>query len=212
MMKNYKELLGQPNETWQQAIERYQAFGEVEMNDYFNKEYPYRFESNPAYTYHREGKMTAEYLNNFAKNHTTNIPDELVNMLTQHGAFAIGDTLFEIFDSRKGIMTLEQVMKDYHYEALAEQMGAGVLDSMNGYYFFFGVTFPQTDEASFLFFNKAGNCGKMHIDTKNHAQVLKKVFPSMFNGSIDKYTVDSLISNQLDRVIVNALKVKGYIK
>ena len=211
-MKNYKELFGQPNETWLQAIDRFKSFCETDMNDYFDKEFSSKFSSNPAYTYHREGKMTVEYLDNFAKKHATNIPDSLINLLALHGAFNIGDTIFEIFDSRKGIMTLDQILKEYKYDTLAKEMGAGMLDSMNEYYFFFGVTFPQTDEASFLFFNKAGSCGKMHIDNTNHDQVLKKTFPSMFNGSIDKYTVDSLISNQLDRVITNALKVKNYIK
>lgn len=211
-MKNYKDLLGDSNETWLHAIERYQFFCNEQMNEYFDIQHPYQFSNNPAYAYHAKAKMTPHYLNDFGNKHATHIPDSLIGLLTHHGAFTIGNTILQIFDHNTGIMTLQQVVEQYNYQSIVNLMGTGMFDSINEYYFFFGVTFPQTDEASFLFFSRAGLCGKMHINTDNHHQVLKKVFPSMFNGSIDKYTTDSLISNQIDRVIINALKVKGYIE
>lgn len=210
-MKDYKIFLTPQNENWQQAIDRYLSFCEADMKDYFTKRDSYRFINNKAYLFHPESKVPKEYLDEFAKGKNIRIPLSLIELLSGYGTFIIGHGLFEIFNHKVGIMTLEEVLSKYNYLSLLKEIKPAILKSLNQYYFFFGVTFPQTDETSFLFFNKGGNFGKMHIDNLNHDLIQKKVFPAMFNGTVDKYSLDSLISNQIDRVIVNALTVKGYI-
>lgn len=213
-MEDYRIFLGTKNETWQQAIDRFLRFREAEMKSYFSKkEYSYRFAENNAYAYRPTGKVSKRYITEFEEKDEAGVPDALVDLLCKHGAFKIGDGLFEIFSEKEeeAIMTLPQILTKYGYANFVEKIGTGMLRSLSGFYFFFGVSFPESEEMSFLYFSKAGNFGKMLFSPDNPALVLQKVLPSMFNGSIDKYTLDNLISNQIDRVVVNALTVKGYI-
>lgn len=213
-MEDYRIFLGQKNETWQQAIDRFLKFREAEMKSYFSKkEYRYRFAENHAYAYHLTGKVSKHYISGFEMRDGIGVPDELIELVCNHGAFKIGDSIFEIFSEKEeeAIMTLPQVLTKYGYSSFIDKIGSGMLKSLSGFYFFFGVSFPESDEMSFLYFSKAGTFGKMLFSPNNPALVLQKVLPAMFNGSADKYTLDSLISNQIDRVVVNALTVKGYI-
>ncbi|MDL2214821.1 hypothetical protein LJC00_01365 [Dysgonomonas sp. OttesenSCG-928-M03] len=213
-MKNYKTFLTQKNETWEDAISRFQYFRKADMKDYFsNKEYSYHFADNKAYTYYQSDKVSAQCISDFIAKYNVNIPQDLINLLCHHGPFRIGDSLLEIYDDIgiDTIVTLSQVLSIYGYGDFINQISPGMLKSLNGFYFFFGVSFPHSKEPGFLYFNKAGNFGKMLFAPNNHALVLQKILPSMFNGSIDKYTLDSLISTQIDRVIINALAVRGYI-
>lgn len=213
-MEDYKTFLGTKSETWQEAIARFNRFREAEMTDYFSKkDYPYRFADNKSYAYHSTGKVSIDYISGFEIRRDVGIPDELVELFSNHGTFTIGDSLLEIFgkDQEEIILTLPQILTKYGYSSFVDQIGGGMLRSLSGFYFFFGVSFPESDEMSFLYFSKAGNFGKMLFAANNLPMVLQKVLPSMFNGSADKYTLDSLMSNQIDRVVINALKVKGYI-
>lgn len=213
-MENYRIFLGSENETWQQAIDRFLRFREAEMKNYFSKkDYPYRFSENRSYAYHPEGKVSKRYIANFEEKYEVGIPEELADLLSNHGGFRIGDSLLEVF-SEKGeeiILTLPLILEKYGYSNFVNKIGPGMLRSLSGYYFFFGISFPESDEMAFLYFSKAGTFGKMLFSPDNPALVLQKVLPSMFNGSTEKYTLDNLISSQIDRVVVNALTVKGYI-
>lgn len=214
-MKDYNLFLNKKDETWQQALERYHSFCEADMKDYFsNKEYSYRFIDNSAYKYHQEGKVSAQSIEDFTTKYNVKVPQELISLLQNYGSFRIGESIFEIYDDigTDTILTLSQLLGVYGYDEFATRISESMLKSLDGYYFFFGVSFPHSDEISFLFFNKTGSFGKMLFAPKNQDLVLQKVLPSMFNGSIDKYTLDSLISNQIDRVITNALTVRGYIE
>ncbi len=213
-MKDYKIFLTQKNETWQQAISRFQDFLETDMKDYFsNKEYSYRFADNKAYTYYQADKVSTQCIQDFMAKYNVNVPAGLTELLCDHGPFRIGNTLLEIYDDIgiDNILTLPQILSMYGHDNFINQISPGMLKSLSSFYFFFGVSFPHSEEMSFLYFNKAGNFGKMLFAPNNYALVLQKILPSMFNGSIDKYTLDSLISNQIDRVIINALTVRGYI-
>ena len=213
-MEDYRFFLGTKSETWQQAIVRFKKFREVEMKDYFSsKDYPYRFADNKAYSYHVTRKVTASYIADFEKKREVTVPEELIALLSGHGPFTIGDSLLEIFggNHEEVILTLPEILVKYGHAGFVDQIGKGMLRSLTGFYFFFGVSFPDSDEMSFLYFNKAGNFGKMLFAANNPSLVLHKILPSMFNGSIDKYTLDTLIGGQIDRVIINALTVKGYI-
>ena len=213
-MEDYRIFLGTKSETWQEAIVRFKKFREVEMKDYFSsKDYPYRFVDNRAYAYHSTGKVQASYIADFEKRREVTVPEELITLLSDHGPFTIGDNLLEIFggNNEEVILTLPEILAKYGHAGFVDQIGGGMLRSLTGFYFFFGVSFPDSDEMSFLYFSKAGNFGKMLFAGNNPSLVLQKVLPSMFNGSIDKYTLDTLISGQIDRVIINALTVKGYI-
>ncbi|PXV69227.1 hypothetical protein CLV62_101496 [Dysgonomonas alginatilytica] len=213
-MEDYRIFLGTKNETWQQALDRFLRFREAEMKNYFSKkDYSYHFSENKAYSYHPTGKVSKHYPSGFEERHAVGVPDALVDFLCSHGGFKIGDSLFEIYGEKEAepIKTLPEILTKYGYESFLDKIGAGMLRSLSGFYFFFGVSFPESDEMTFLYFSKAGSFGKMLFSPDNPALVLQKVLPSMFNGSIDKYTLDSLISNQVDRVVVNALTVKGYI-
>lgn len=213
-MEDYKTFLGSKSETWQQAIDRFKKFCKAEMTDYFSaKDYLYRFADNTAYTYHPKGTVSAAYISSFETRYDVSVPEALVGLLSHHGAFTIGNNLLDIFgaDHEEAILTLPQILTRYGHGAFIEKIGGGMLRSLSGFYFFFGVSFPESDEMSFLYFSKAGNFGKMLFAANNPSLVLQKILPSMFNGSIDKYTLDNLISNQIDRVVINALTVKGYI-
>lgn len=210
-MKDYKEFLSKKNETWQEAIQRYLSFCEAEMQEYFNTPYPYKFINNSAYHFHQPKAEPIAKIQAIEEKLRIKLPESLKKLLTTIGAFSIGNGMLELFDGSKETQTLVDVMQSYGYDKLLEQMGSGMLKSMNQFYFFFGVSFPQTDAACFLYFNKAMEFGKMPIDDDNHAEALKKTFPSMFNGSTEKLSLDDLISNQIDRVVINALTVKGYI-
>lgn len=213
-MEDYRIFLGTQSETWQQAIGRFKRFREAEMTEFFLvKNYPYRFMENKAYNFYSTGKISADYIADFEDRIEVGVPKVLVDLLCNHGSFTIGNCLLSIFseDEDEVIYTLPQVLTRFGYASFVDQISAGMLKSLSGFYFFFGVSFPESDEMSFLYFSKAGNFGKMLFAPHNPSLVLQKVLPSMFNGSIDKYTLDSLISNQIDRVIINALTVKGYI-
>lgn len=213
-MEDYKTFLGTKSETWQQAIDRFKRFCEAEMTDYFSKkDYSYRFADNTAYSYHAKGKVSQTYINDFETRHDITVPEDLVDLLSNHGAFIIGDSLLDVFgaDQEDAILTLPEILTKYGHGGFIEKIGGGMLRSLSGFYFFFGVSFAESDEMSFLYFSKAGNFGKMLFAANNPSLVLQKILPSMFNGSIDKYTLDNLISNQIDRVVINALTVKGYI-
>lgn len=212
-MEDYRIFLGTKNETWREAVERFRRFREAEMSDYFtNKDYPYRFAENVSYKYHPTGKISRDYITEFENRCNSGVPDVLVDLLCNHGAFKIGDSLLEIYnDDDEAIMTLPQVLAKYGHGSFVNEISGGMLKSLSGFYFFFGVSFPESDEMAFLYFSKAGYFGKMLFSPNNPAQVLQKVLPSMFNGSIDKFSIDNLISKQVDRVVVNALTVKGYI-
>lgn len=213
-MEDYRIFLGSGNETWKQAIDRFLRFREAEMKNYFSKkDYKYRFSENIAYAYHPERKVSKRYIANFEEKYEIGVPDELADLLSNHGGFKIGDCLFEIYGEKGdgAILTLPLVLEKYGYGSFVDKIGPGMLRSLSGFYFFFGVSFPESDEMSFLYFSKAGNFGKMLFSPNNPALVLQKVLPSMFNGSADKYSLDRLISSQIDRVVVNALTVKGYI-
>lgn len=213
-MKDYRIFLGTTSETWQQAIERFKRFREVDMKDYFSKKnYPYRFVDNVSYSYRSTGKVPSTYMAQFEMQHSVGVPEELASLLSDHGTFAIGDSLLEIFSGHKEeiILTLPQILTKYGHGSFVDQISGGILKSLSGFYFFFGVSFAESDEMSFLYFSKAGNFGKMLFAANNPSLVLNKILPSMFNGSIDKYTLDNLISSQVDRVVINALTVQGYI-
>jgi len=214
-MKDYKVFLRQKNETWQQALERFFSFREADMQEYFsNKDYPYRFADNRAYDYYPLEKVPEQYFADFSNQNNINVPENLRNMLIHHGGFRIGASLLEIYSDtieNRILFTLRDILIEYGYKDFIEKIGTGMLKSLSNYYFFFGVSFPESEEFEFLFFDKAGNFGKMLFAVNNEDIVLKKILPSMFNGSIDKFTLDELITIQIDRVIINALTVKGYI-
>jgi|GEM_PF-1993343 len=215
-MKDYKVFLGKRNETWRQALERFFRFREADMLEYFaNKDYSYRFADNKAYNYYSLDKIPQEYFLEFTVQYNITVPDSLQDMLISNGGFRIGDSLLEVYADRQEeriLFTLPQVLKLYGYDGILEKIGAGMLKSISGYYFFFGISFPESEEFEFLFFNKAGSFGKMLFAPHNEDLMIKKVFPSMFNGSIDKYSFDELISTQIDRVVINALTVRGYLE
>ncbi|MDH6354798.1 hypothetical protein M2132_001129 [Dysgonomonas sp. PH5-45] len=212
-MKNYKTLLTQKGETWQEALTRYERFLKADMLQYFTvKDYSYTFSENEAYLLHQDGKVLTRFIRNFSEEHNINVPDNLTDLMCNYGTFTVGDSLLEIFNQADDtFMTLSEILQSYNYDSLLAEIGPGMLKSLNGFYFFFGISFPQTDQTSFLYFSKAGNFGIMHLSENNHEEALRKTLPSMFNGSIDKFTLDSLISNQIDRIIINALMVRGYI-
>jgi len=215
-MKDYKIFLRQKNETWRQAIDRYNGFLAADMKDYFpEKGYSYHFSDNSSYVYYPMGKISPECLDDFTNKYDVKVPTVLADMLLDYGAFRIGQGgLLEIFDDigADTILTLPQILSMYGYEDFIGKIGPGMLKSLSHFYFFFGVAFPEAEEITFLYFTKAGNFGKMSFAPNNEALVLQKVLPSMFNGSIDRYSLNELIGNQIDRVIINALIVRGYIE
>lgn len=215
-MKNYKIFLRQKNETWQDALDRFFRFRETDMKEYFsNKDYSYRFADNKAYDYYPQEKVSNEYFEEFSSLNNINIPIDLKNLLNYHGGFLIGSSLIEIYSKVEEstiFYTLPQILDEYGYKNFVEKISPGVLRSLSKYYYFFGVSFPESEEIGFLYFNKAGNFGKMLFAPDNENLVLKKILPSMFNGSIEKFTLNELISIQIDRIITNALTVKGYIE
>lgn len=213
-MKNYKTFLAPKDEVWQQAIDRYNLFREAEMQEYFSrKDYSYHFRDNRAYDLSFAPKISPAIIADFEIRTGINVPDGLTDMLCTHGGFKIGEGILDIFGGRDQAVfpNLEQTFAKYGYAGFTTKIGSGMLKSLNGFYFFFGISFPESEEMSFLYFTKAGNFGKMLFAPQNENLVLKKVLPAMFNGSSEKFTLDGLISNQIDRVIINALTVKGYI-
>lgn len=214
-MKNYRTLLTQKNETWKQALERYHRFCEADMKEYFeHKDYSYRFADNKAYTYYPMGKVSKGCIEDFVARYNVKVPQSLVDLMCDHGVFRIGDSLVEVFDDigLDTILTLPRILSLYGHDKFIDLISPGMLKSLTGYYYFFGVSFPQSPEIGFLYFTKSGVFGKMLFAPDNKELVLQKVLPSMFNGSIEKFTLDSLISSQIDRVIINALMVRGYIE
>jgi hypothetical protein len=213
-MKSYKQFLSSKNETWKQAIARFKSFRDADMKEYFScKDYSYRFADNKAYNLYMLDKVQDEWVVSFNEERNVRVPVPLADLLCGDGPFRIGDTLFEVFNSvDKGLfMNLSELLNLYGYGYFLERVSSSMLKSLDGYYYFFGVSFPQSEEPDFLFFNKAGFFGKMLFSPHNEAVVLQKVLPSMFRGAIDKYDINSLINNQIDRVVVNALTVRGYI-
>lgn len=213
-MKDYKVFLTQRNETWKQALERYSRFCEADMKEYFsNKDYSYRFSENRSYVYHPMKKVSEQAIKNFVALHKVNVPASLIDLMCEHGTFRIGNSLLEIYDDMGSdmIMTLSGMLRLYGYDKFIDLITPGMMKSLTGYYFFFGVSFPQSPEMTFLYFNKAGFFGEMLFAVDNKDLVLRKILPSMFNGSIDRFTLDSLIGRQIDRIIINALTVRGYI-
>lgn len=213
-MKNYKAFFAPKNETWQQAIARYNVFRDAEMLDYFSvKDYSYHFKDNRAYDLAFSGKVSPAVIADFEIRTGINVPDSLTDMLCLQGGFRIGQGLLDIFggNDQSVFPNLEQVLVEYGYENFVSEIGSGMLKSLNSFYFFWGVSFPESDEMSFLYFSKAGNFGKMLFAPDNRDLVLNKVLPAMFNGSAEKFSLDGILSNQIDRVIINALTVKGYI-
>lgn len=214
-MKDYKKFLQPKNESWQEALERFFRFCEADMKEYFsNKDYSYRFADNKAYTYYPQEKVPEEYFEEFSTQYKINIPPDLKNLLSGYGGFYIGSSLIEVYskaEENSVFYTLPQILNRYGYSGFLEKISPGMLRSLSNYYFFFGISFPESEEIGFLYFNKAGNFGKMLFAPDNENLVLKKILPSMFNGSIAKYSLDELISVQIDRIIINALTVRGYI-
>lgn len=214
-MENYRTFLAPKNEVWQQAVDRYNVFREAEMLEYFSlKDYSYHFKDNKAYDLNFTPKISPALIADFEIRTGVSVPNGLIDMLCIHGGFRVGEGLLDIFGGRDQAVfpNLEQMLAKYGYTDFIREISSGMLKSLNGFYFFFGISFPKSEEMSFLYFSKAGNFGKMLFAPENQDLVLKKVLPAMFNGSSERFTLDGLISNQIDRVIVNALTVKGYIK
>lgn len=210
-MKDYKTLFSDHSETWQDAINRYIAFTNADMKDYFSVPVSYFFKNNEAYTFHKEESYTEDYIAKFVNERNHHIPSDLVDLLSKNGCFKIGRGIFEIFPQEIGFLNLNEALSRYNLSKIEDQISSNMLESLNQYYFFFGVTFPQTDEISFLYFDKAGHLGKMYIHLDNIDLTIKKTLPAMFRGKVDNYTLDSLIAMQIDRVITNALIVKNFI-
>lgn len=214
-MKDYKIFLRKKDETWQQALDRFFRFREVDMKEYFSsKEYSYHFAENRAYDYHLLDKVSEQYFDDFSNQNNLNVPESLRNLLVHHGGFRIGASLLEVFSNtqeNRVLFTLSDILKEYAYKDFTGKIGIGMLKSLSNYYSFFGISFPESEEFEFLFFNKAGSFGKMLFAPNNENLVLKKILPSMFNGSIEKFTLDELIAVQIDRIIINALTVREYI-
>jgi hypothetical protein len=214
-MLDYKLFFTLKNETWQQALDRYIMFCEADMKDYFlTKTYAYRFADNKAYTLHTPQAIEPQSIDLFTANWGIEVPRQLTDLLCTYGAMCIGDGLLTLFDDKEQsspILSLSQVLDKYGYSDFIQQIRPGILKSVSGFYFFFGVIFAQSDEMAFLYFSKAGHFGKMLFSKVNQDLVLNKILPAMFNGSIDKYTLDTLISSLIDRVIINALTVRGYL-
>lgn len=211
-MKDYKELLSDHSETWQQAIKRYITFTETDMREYFSIPQPYFFRDNEGYTYHTGETYSDDYIDRFETEHKHHIPADLSDLLRKHGCFSIGRGIFEIFPEAKGFLNISEVFAMYNMGNIAERMSANMLDSINQYYYFFAVSFPQADEVSFLYFDKAGHLGKMYVHVENIELTVKKTIPAMFSGKVDQFTLDTLMGMVADRVITNALIVKDFIK
>ncbi len=213
-MKNYNTFLASKNENWQESLLRYASFCDAEMLEYFSlKDYSYHFRDNKSYNLHFHEKISPALIADFEIRTAINVPDNLTDMLCIHGGFSIGEGLMDIFGGYDQAVfpNLEQVLLKFGYDDFVNKIGSGMLKSLKGFYFFFGVSFPQSDEMSFLYFSKAGNFGKMIFAPQNEALVLNKILPAMFNGSAEKFTLDGLLNNQMDRVIINALKGEGDI-
>ncbi|SHG13685.1 hypothetical protein [Dysgonomonas macrotermitis] len=213
-MKHYRTLLAPKNETWRAALERYTLFLETEMQEYFDtKDYSYHFRDNRSYDLNIQETVSPALIADFEIRTGINVPGSLTDMLCRHGGFSIGEGLIDIFGGYEQAVfpNLQQMLEKTGNSSFASEIPSGMLKSLNGFYYFFGISFPNSDEMAFLYFSKAGNFGKMLFAPDNKELVLKKILPAMFNGSAEKFTLDSLLSNQIDRVITNALTVKGYI-
>lgn len=213
-MKDYTKFLGNKNETWQQAVQRLESFNGAEMSEYFSsKDYAYKFSGNKAYTIHKSPPIPLQDIEKTNSETGVKIPQTLVDMLCIEGSFKVGEVLFEIFNDTESniILSLSQLLNKTGHDEFSDIIKKDILKSIDNYYFFFGVCFPQSDESSFLYYNRAGTFGEMQFTPKNKDLMVRKIIPSMFTGKTDKYTLDSLISDQIDRIIINALTVKGYI-
>lgn len=211
-MKDYSTFFGHKDETWQQAIDRYISFTETDMKDFFGGTNSYFFKDNPMYVYHQGDKYSIEYLKEFEKNHKLHVPLDLVDLLSIHGSFSIGNNIFEIFSQEKGLTFLASALDMYNFNNVIDETSTSMLESLDQYYYFFGVTFPQSDEISFLFADRGAHFGKMYMHVNNLDITLKKTLPDMFKGKNDYMSLNNLISNQIDRVITNALIVKDFIQ
>lgn len=214
-MKNYRDFLGNKSETWHQAIDRYQHFCHADMAEYFSsKGYSYKFADNKSYVLKVNRQIPVKVLTDFEPAIGFNVPSDLKAMLSTYGPVSIGDNLFEMFDNihRPAFVPFTEVFTDFGMAEIIGKVKPAVSKSISGFYSFFGVSFKQSDEVSFLFFSKAGNFGKLLYRKANPDDFLNNALPAMFNGSFDKYSLDQLISNQIDRIITNALTVRGYIE
>lgn len=214
-MKDYRIFLESRNESWQDALNRYQRFCDADMKEYFaTKDYSYRFADNDAYKYHKGKRVMDKWIGAFSSLHAMKVPDTLSNMLCQHGGFCIGHDMLKIFDNNDAdiFRSITEMVNEYGDAEFVSKISPTMLKSVSTFYYFFGVSFPLSDEVGFLYFDKSGKFGKMLFSKINEDLVLNKVLPSMFNGSADKSSLDVLISEQINRVIINALAVKGYIE
>lgn len=214
-MKDYKAFFAPNNETWKAALDRYQDFLNADMSDYFSvKDYSYSFKENRSYQLIDKKTIAEDLISDFQVRNGINVPVALVDLLSVHGGFKIGEGILDIFggdDDEIVFPNLKQVLTKFGYSHFVDEIPTSMLKSLNGFYYFFGVTFPESSEMSLLYFSKSGNFGKMLFAPHNQQLVLDKVLPDMFNGAADKFTLSSLLSNQIDRVITNALTVKGYL-
>ncbi|WP_163319437.1 hypothetical protein [Dysgonomonas sp. 520] len=211
-MRDYKTFfLKEKNESWRYALDRYKDFLNSDMKNYSGKnDYSYRFIDNSSYQFHLRPRVPQSVMTDFTKENDMKVPFPLINMMCNYGTFKIGSGIMEVFDD-KMFRNLSEMLMYCGAASFINSIGLGVLTSLNQYYYFFGISFPESEEPSFLYFNKSGYFGKMTFARNNPDYVLKKILPSMFNGSIERFTLDSLISNQVDRVITSALVVRGYI-
>lgn len=211
-MKDYKTFLSTRQETWHDALIRYKRFLEADMKDYFPVPYSYSFIGNKGYAFQEVDKISPSVLERFSEETGVKVPDDLFDLMCNKGAFQIGESLFNFFSEKEQvIMTLSEVLQYHGYSDYLELIKRGMLRSMSGFYFFFASTFVQKDEVTILYFSKGGYFGLMNISRINPLVFFKKTLPSMFNGSAEKLTLDTLISSQIDRIILNALVVRGYI-
>lgn len=214
-MKDYKIFYAPKNESWQAALDRYKDFLNADMLSYFSvKDYSYSFKDNKAYILTDKPTVNMDVISDFQIRNAINVPIDLVDLLSVHGSFKIGQNIFDVIggDNKDVVFpNLTQILKDLGYAKFADQIPTGMLKSLNGFYYFFAVAFPESEEMSLLYFSKSGNFGKMIFAPQNQALVLEKILPAMFNGNADKFTLNDLLSSQIDRIITNALTVRGYL-
>jgi hypothetical protein len=222
----HQHLIGPPNETWQQALERFKQLSHMDIVQHWddgkgNKGTEHvnlsRFYDDGT-LFEIASKEPIENIQTYETAYGVTVPPELVALMCDYGAFAIymvslrfekrwGERQFlAIYDSKDtarfpNIKPLCNALNfNGYYSFVDDELTKEQVEHLNNNYFCFGCIGLDDGDFQYLYFDRNHHFGSFKFISEDYVANMERLTP-LLSGNAQAQTLDRLMSLSIDKTI-----------
>ncbi|MFV0480473.1 MAG: SMI1/KNR4 family protein [Campylobacteraceae bacterium] len=212
-MGSYKDLLAPKSATYKEAIAKYEEFTKTDLGAFFGlDEEFYITDEYGAVGIEKFEKTSIKLIEKIETENGFKFPKELKELYTNFGGFEINEakglTVFEPKDNFFFLNEFTNCVYEDTYTKYSNTLSMEQLKELKDNFFFFAIGSYDDDGGSsrmFYFHKSEGYFAEIELLTANYPVMTKETFPAFFSKTAPKSTLDELIANQINRVILYLL-------